>query len=159
MSTNLAEPSLCSFISYVKVKKWLKIVILCGVFLFGMWSVSINPLISYSVSEQQAEITNEKAVLVYFQEVIITGYSSTPDQTDDTPFITASNKHVEDGIIASNFLPFGTKVRFPKLFGDRIFVVEDRMNRRFSERVDIWFSERHLAEEFGIQKSIMEVVL
>ena len=32
--------------------------------------------------------------------VVITGYSSTPDQTDSTPFITASGTYVEDGIVA-----------------------------------------------------------
>ncbi|MDP2696070.1 MAG: hypothetical protein Q8O87_02340 [bacterium] len=81
--------------------------------------------------------------------VTLTAYSSTPDQTDDTPFITASNKRVRDGIVAANFLPFGTKIMVPELFGDKIFVVEDRMHRRFSDRVDIWFAERADAKRFG----------
>ena len=63
-------------------------------------------------------------------QVIVTAYSSTPDQTDDTPFITASGKSVADGIIASNLFPFGTKIRIPKLYGDKIFTVEDRMNKK-----------------------------
>ncbi|MDP3003980.1 MAG: hypothetical protein Q8N43_00505, partial [Candidatus Azambacteria bacterium] len=37
-------------------------------------------------------------------KVVLTAYSSTPDQTDDTPFITASNTRVRDGIVAANFL-------------------------------------------------------
>ena len=36
--------------------------------------------------------------------VTITAYSSTPDQTDSTPFITAYNTFVRDGIVAANFL-------------------------------------------------------
>src|SRR5437868_1496729 len=38
----------------------------------------------------------------------ITAYSSTEDQTDDSPFITASGAHVADGIVAANFLPLHT---------------------------------------------------
>ncbi len=89
--------------------------------------------------------------------VTITAYSSTPDQTDETPFITASGKTVHDGIVAANFLPFGTKVQIPKIFGEKIFVVEDRMSRRFDERMDIWFPDRDTAIEFGIKQT--EVVV
>ena len=93
------------------------------------------------------------------QKVTVTAYSSTPDQTDDTPFITASGKVVSDGIVASNFLTFGTKLRFPQLFGNKIFVVEDRMHQRYSSnRVDIWFPDRESAENFGIQATIMEIL-
>jgi len=93
------------------------------------------------------------------KKIVVTAYSSTPDQTDDTPFITASGKVVEDGIVASNFLAFGTKLRLPELFGDKIFVVEDRMHQRFSSnRLDIWFPDRESAENFGIQTSIMEIL-
>lgn len=92
-------------------------------------------------------------------EVIVTAYSSTPEETDDTPFITATGKVVEDGIIAANFLEFGTKVRFPELFGDKIFVVEDRMHQRFSEgRIDIWFPTKQEAEKFGVKNTIMEII-
>lgn len=89
--------------------------------------------------------------------VVITAYSSTEDQTDDTPFTTASNKHVVDGIVAANFLPFGTKLQIPKLFGDKVFVVEDRMHDRFSDRVDVWFADREAAMKFG--KRATEIVI
>ncbi len=91
--------------------------------------------------------------------VTLTAYSSTPDQTDDTPFIAASGRHVYDGMIAANFLPFGTKVKIPELFGDKIFTVDDRMNRRYSERVDIWFPDRKSAIIFGIKKAEIVVLL
>jgi len=91
--------------------------------------------------------------------ITATAYSSTPDQTDDSPFITASGAWVYDGVIASNFLPFGTKVRFPELFRDKIFTVDDKMHERFTDtRVDIWFPDRELAEEFGVKETIMEIL-
>jgi len=84
------------------------------------------------------------------KKVWITAYSSTPEETDDTPFITASMTKVRDGIIATNFLPFGTKVMIPKLFGKKVFVVEDRMHQRKVNFVDIWMPTKEDAINFGI---------
>lgn len=90
-------------------------------------------------------------------KVTMTAYSSTPDQTDDTPFITATGDHVADGIVAANFLPFNTYIQIPKLFGNKVFVVKDRMHPRFSDRVDIWFADRAAAMKFGIRTA--EIVI
>lgn len=87
-----------------------------------------------------------------------TGYSSTPDQTDHTPFITASGIHVREGVVAANFLPLGTIIRIPELFGDKVFVVEDRMHSRYWFKLDIWFPERKLAKEFGRKVVKIEIV-
>jgi 3D (Asp-Asp-Asp) domain-containing protein len=92
-------------------------------------------------------------------KMIITAYSSTPDQTDDTPFITASGKHVTDGIIANNLLPFGTKVRIPSLFGDKVFIVEDRMHKRKGNyHADVWMPEYSQAKIFGAKITEIEVI-
>lgn len=90
--------------------------------------------------------------------VAATAYSSTPDQTDDTPFITALGTTVRDGVIATNFLPFGTKIMIPEIYGDKIFVVEDRMNRRYWYTVDIWFPDRQSALEFGIKRVRIQIL-
>lgn len=90
--------------------------------------------------------------------VILTAYSSTPDQTDDTPFTTASNTRVRDGIVAANFLAFGTKIKIPSIFGDKVFTVEDRMAKKHSDKIDIWFPERHLAKRFGVKKAEITVL-
>ena len=93
-----------------------------------------------------------------FYTVSATGYSSTPEQTDHTPFITASGIHVRDGVIAANFLPFGTIIKIPELFGDKTFVVEDRMHNRYWFNIDIWFPEKNLAKEFGIKVIKIEIL-
>lgn len=90
--------------------------------------------------------------------VTVTAYSSTVDQCDSNPFITASGKHVRDGIIATNALAFGTKVMFPSVYGNKVFTVEDRMNRRYSDRADIWFETREEAKLFGIKKLEMVII-
>ena len=91
-------------------------------------------------------------------KIDVTGYSSTPDQTDDTPFIMANGKHVRDGAVATNFLPFGTRVKIPALFGDKIFVVEDRMNSRYYHRMDVWFPTRAEAIKFGKRSVEIEIL-
>jgi len=93
------------------------------------------------------------------KKIVVTAYSSTPDQTDNTPFITASGTLVKDGVVASNFLAFGTKIRFPQLYGDKIFIVEDRMHERFTnDRIDIWFPNRQAAQDFGIKTTLVEIL-
>jgi 3D (Asp-Asp-Asp) domain-containing protein len=89
--------------------------------------------------------------------VPVTAYSSTVDQCDDDPFITANGDWVYDGGIAANFLPFGTKVRIPELYGDKVFTVNDRMNKRYYYRADIWMTTRQEAIDFGIKTVTIEV--
>lgn len=115
----------------------------------AMPSPGIETLVSASMLEETLFTPEKKKKM----EVVITAYSSTPDQTDDTPFITASGYHVTDGVVAANFLPMHTRIMIPKLFGDKIFVVKDRMHKRFNDRVDIWFPDRASAKKFGLRKT------
>jgi 3D (Asp-Asp-Asp) domain-containing protein len=92
-------------------------------------------------------------------KVIITAYSSTTWETDDTPFITASGTQVREGIVANNSLPIGTKIRIPELYGDKIFVVEDRMNwEKGKYHIDIWFPDYWQALDFGTKRTYIEVL-
>lgn len=90
--------------------------------------------------------------------VEVSGYTSEVAQTDDSPFITAQGTHVRDGVVASNMFPFGTLIKIPSLYGNKIFVVEDRMNRRFQRNVDIWFAEKADALKLGRRLVKIEVI-
>ncbi|TAK04156.1 hypothetical protein EPO34_03355 [Patescibacteria group bacterium] len=89
--------------------------------------------------------------------VPVSAYNSDPWQTDDTPFVTASGTHVRDGIVAANFLPIGTKVKIPQLFGDKEFIVEDRMNARYGQAMDVWMESRDEARKLGRRRAMIEV--
>lgn len=93
---------------------------------------------------------------------VMTAYNSDPRQTDSTPCITANGFNVcEHGVedtIAANFLRFGTKVMIPELFGDRVFIVRDRMNKRYSQRVDIWMKDYSDAINFGVRVATIQVI-
>ena len=91
-------------------------------------------------------------------KVWVTGYSSTVEETDDDPFITASGIYVYKGIAAANFLPIGTAIRIPEVFADQIFVIEDRMHPKNNYKVDIWFPDKQEAKEFGAKFTKVEVL-
>ena len=95
----------------------------------------------------------------YEIDAVVYGYSSTIDQTDLSPFCTASGQMVRDGIIACpRKYPFGAKFEI----GGRIYDCQDRMNIRYenneSETFDIWFSDRQTAIEFGKQRLKIRII-
>lgn len=124
----------------------------------SLTDISTDNLTTILPEEPKKAMIDENLKVVKKQWVTVTAYSSTVDQCDSSPFYTASGTHVHSGTIASNFLKFGTKVRFPSVYGDRIFIVEDRMNVRFNNRVDIWFPTRQEAKSFGAKRLEIEIV-
>lgn len=94
--------------------------------------------------------------------VLMTAYNSEVSQTDGSPCITATGfnvcKHGIEDTIAANFLKFGTKVKIPALYGDRIFIVRDRMNKRYTNKVDIWMKNKSDALKFGVKSAQIVVV-
>lgn len=101
--------------------------------------------------------------------VVATAYSSEAAQTDDTPCIPAMwrfdlcEQYEKYGLvdsIAANDLPLGTKVRFPELYGDKVFTVRDRMNKRYTgkSRIDFWLTEKSEAIQFGVKSLKMEIL-
>lgn len=102
----------------------------------------------------------EKPVIVKKKFIVrASAYTSSRWETDSDPFTTASGVKVHDGIIAANGLPFGTKLRLPDHFGDKVFTVEDRMNAKWgSRRVDIWMADRHQALDWGVRTVTIEIL-
>ena len=86
-----------------------------------------------------------------------TAYNSEVGQTDNSPFITATGTRVRPGVIALSrdllrIFPYGTRVTLHDragLLNGRTFIVEDTMNVRLSNTVDIWMSSRSQALRWG----------
>lgn len=93
--------------------------------------------------------------------VTVTAYTSTPDQTDNSPCITANGynvcEHNIENVVAANFLPFGTRLKMPEYFGEQTFIVQDRMNARYTNRVDVWMTDIQKAREFGVRYVEIEI--
>ena len=98
---------------------------------------------------------------IRFVPVVVTAYNPVVTQTDSTPTITASNKRVRPGIVA---LSRDLEKEFGFKFGDTVviedhgsFVFEDRMNKRWTRRVDILMFSWEDARKFGAQRSFLVV--
>ena len=108
-----------------------------------------------------------------------TAYTSSPRETDRTPFITATGARTRLGIIAvsrdllQSELPYGSLVRlydlgrwqdgkdagaFDPLFRGLLFVVEDTMHKRKRQQIDVWLPDRTLALKFGVRRVKLVVV-
>ena len=86
-----------------------------------------------------------------------TAYNSEVGQTDNSPFITATGTRVRPGVIALSrdllrLFPYGSRVMLKDsagLLAGRIFIVEDTMNVRIANTVDIWMPSRAQALRWG----------
>jgi 3D (Asp-Asp-Asp) domain-containing protein len=126
----------------------------------------LNPEVMFNGSAklENGHLPQNNGLLTkYTVNTVLTAYNSDIGQTDDSPCITASGfdvcKHGAEDTVAINGYRMGTRVRFPELFGDRVFVVRDRMNARYnSTHVDVWMLSKADAKSFGIKSAKMEVL-
>ena len=116
------------------------------------------PFVYYFKNPYSPKPAPSQPQIKYSFYVLVTAYSSTVSQCDSTPFITANGTRVYDGVVAANFLPFGTKLRLPQYSGGKIYTVEDRMHPRFSRRIDIWMPTNQAAKQFGVKWLKVEVL-
>ncbi|MBD3311804.1 MAG: hypothetical protein GF349_04955 [Candidatus Magasanikbacteria bacterium] len=122
---------------------------------------------SFISIEQKSFPVSEKRKPKRVMWVVVTAYSSDVAQTDSTPCIPANGynlcdhyeKYGSGNSIAANFLSFDTQVKLPEVFGDKIFVVRDRMNARYNgqARIDVWMPTREEAVQFGVKTLKMEI--
>jgi 3D (Asp-Asp-Asp) domain-containing protein len=86
--------------------------------------------------------------------ILASAYNSLPGQTDSSPWVTASGTRCREGVIASNYFPIGTKIYIEgnKAVKGGVYTVEDRMNKRYHKKIDIWFRHYDDARKFGVRK-------
>jgi 3D (Asp-Asp-Asp) domain-containing protein len=99
-------------------------------------------------------------------KVEVSAYNLVPGQTDSTPCIGAngadlclpSNRYT----IATNSLPFGTKVIIPSIDAETVWVVRDRMNARYGDNIDVMVQgtdAEAIAEARQIGRRTREVII
>jgi len=170
MSTNRDFLTKYGLFKQLIAKRFVYLLVGMGLFLGLSWPIFSINAISFAPSKDAVQVspsvlflskdTKPSIFSPRMIKTVLTAYSSSVDETDEDPFTTASGTIVADGIIASNDLSFGTRVQFPTLYGDKTFVVADRMNARYNgtNRIDVWMDGKHQAIEFGV-KEVYAVVL
>lgn len=115
-----------------------------------------------TIPEARAE-TKEEAKAVSKTLRTVTAYNAgDPAQCDSTPCIGASGKDIckilasGGKVAAANFVPLGSKLRI----NGEVYTVEDRMNKRYPNRVDIAMrlDEKERAIKFGTQTLEVEII-
>jgi 3D (Asp-Asp-Asp) domain-containing protein len=107
-----------------------------------------------------------------------TAYNSIPNQTDSSPFHTATGARTRYGIIALSRdllrrFPYGSKVtledvgswrsgrgygKYNVMLKNTVFVVEDTMHPRKRGTVDVWLPARRQAMQWGVRRLNMQIV-
>jgi len=112
---------------------------------------------------QEARILQKAMSAPPVRDVTVTAYNPTTSQCDADPLIAASMRKVRSGTIAvsrdlfNQGWVFGRKVRIEGL---GIFEINDLMNKRFTQRVDIFMWDEGQARQFGkknIKVALLEI--
>lgn len=95
---------------------------------------------------------------IKLKSIRITAFNNISNQTDETPNIMASNRLVYEGAVAisrdiknSYKLKFGDLIYIKKLH--KYFVIEDLMNKKYKNSVDVFMFSKEEALKFGVKKS------
>lgn len=74
--------------------------------------------------------------------------------------ITASGDKPIAGVTVATSLPFGTRisVTIPGQWTNKVFIVNDRLAKRYANRVDIYMLRHVEAKQFGIRKGSYTVI-
>ena len=101
---------------------------------------------------EEARLLQKAKNMSPVRTVTVTAYNPTTDQCDEDPLIAASMRKVRSGTIAvsrdlfDQGWVFGRKVRIEGL---GIFEINDLMNKRYTQRIDIFMWDEGQAKEFG----------
>ena len=110
-------------------------------------------------NKARLDIYKNKLMTTRFKQgkvnILVTGYSSTPDQCSGNPFITASGTHVHQGTMACPpQYPFGTKITIKDV---GTFICEDRGGAIKGNHFDMWFTSRSRALAWGKRVVVAEI--
>lgn len=137
------------------MEKFLHIVLFLLVlitFAIGYKVINIEPTYEITKIELNKESTSNS------YNCTLTAYSATTDQTDDTPYETAlMERPVVGGTVAvSHDLKqyLGNKVY---ISGYGVFRVNDLMNKRFTNKLDLFVKDRQTAINFGKKENVLVV--
>ena len=140
--------------------KYLIILILLALLCLLLWGWG-----GYSYTIYSSAQTGEEGIVLFLEQSAvspapeegitlgireITAYTPSPEETDDSPCITASGLDICQtrlSVVATNELPFGRKVEI----AGQEYLVADRMSKKYPNRYDLLMYSKEEALNFGKQ--------
>lgn len=101
----------------------------------------------------------DRAEPLFSKKVDVSVYTSRPEETDNTPYVTACNTPVQVGGVAVSRDLFeelggcGQPLALSNSLG--AFFINDKMNKRYEGTIDIWSGDLEAARLFGRQTALM----
>ncbi len=157
-----------------KAKQRKNLIILFLLVAFVSFLITIFFFINQSAISQVKEMRQKTATPITVIAVrsrtirLVSAYNvGDRNQTDSTPCISANGENICLAVklgynrCASNFVPFGTDLLIQAPTGWHIECkVVDRLNKKYSDRVDIAMplSELQRARNFGVQRLVVSVL-
>lgn len=127
------------------VKRAARLLVSLGLILSlstNVWTVNAP---GYTVNPSTPEITSESKPKIREVVANVSAYTASVEECGKDDGITASGVPVQEGHIAADDLPFGTKV----IIEGRTYTVTDRFGGGYRNRIDIFMPSRASAERFG----------
>jgi 3D (Asp-Asp-Asp) domain-containing protein len=112
-------------------------------------------------TEYDLQLIEDNSDVIELKGITITSYNNEERQTDSTPHIMASNRMVYEGAVAiSRDLKEKHKLKwgdFVLLDSDRLYVIEDLMNERYKNQVDIFSFDKKLSKKINFKNQEIKI--
>lgn len=112
-------------------------------------------------TEYDLQLIEDNSDVIELKGITITSYNNEESQTDSTPHIMASNRMVYEGAVAiSRDLKEKHKLKwgdFVLLDSDRLYVIEDLMNERYKNQVDIFSFDKKLSKKINFKNQEIKI--
>ena len=133
----------------LELQAWLGLALVAAGVTIGVIAAIMPPLLSHAHDARVVRMVD------------VTAYSPRVQETDSTPFINAEGLAVAEGQIAVSRDLF----RAGWVFGRRVWIqghgiyrISDLMNKRFRDRLDIFFFNTKDAKRFGQKKLVVALL-
>ena len=133
--------------------------------LISLFILAAGNIASADHTNSSVQIHENQQFIVKSETIrVVTAYNAgDPNQTDDTPCISANGENICDALAkgqkrcAANFVPLNSLLYVDKI---GVCLVTDRTNKRYRNRVDIAMQkdEYQKAREFGRQKLHVKII-
>lgn len=156
-----------SALKILEMKHLFRVALIAGAYIVGLffWSVVYaSSSIVYEQPPEIQEVKDEEIIILIatstpqeFVRAEVSAYTSSVEETDDTPEINAMGRKPGPGSIACPArYEFGTRV----IVAGKNYFCDDRMSPRYSggDYFDIWMSSRDKAVHWGRRHVTVEVV-